>query len=121
MNVYKAIVEFFVWQPAHFWAVAAVFGAVFFVAIIVKKRYHPQLRALPMLIVSIMWLIMGYLEWRAKIQGANIRIDILLIWPFFFSVTAVLITFFILSLIRAVREIRKDRISQKNPIIRRLR
>jgi len=107
-NVVRFVFHFFMWvcdffqdQPVHFWAVSAVIGILFSAALMAKTRF-PKVHCWPLLIAFLMWLLFGFLERDNVIHKANIRIDILFIWPFFFAGTALLIVLFILGLIRAV-------------------
>jgi hypothetical protein len=108
--MWNNVFDFFAWQPVHIWAVAAVFGLLFLAAILAKAHY-PQLRSLPLFIAFVMWLAFGFGEREAVIHRANIRIDIVFGWPFFFAGTALLIGLFILSLIRAVRAAKERKIT----------
>jgi hypothetical protein len=98
--------DFFVWHPGRMWAVSAVFGVLFLAAIMAKPRYQ-GLHCLPLFIAFIIWLALGFLEYDAWIHKANIRIDVVFGWPVVFAVTALLITFSVLSLIRTIRRRRK--------------
>lgn len=98
--VFEFIADFFVWQPSHFWAVSAVFGVLFLAALMAKTRF-PQIRCWPLFIACLMWLVFGFLELDNVIHKPNIRVDILLIWPFIFTGTALLMGPFILGLIHA--------------------
>jgi hypothetical protein len=103
--------DFFQDQPDHFWAVSAVFGVLFVAALLAKTRF-PKIHCWPLLIAFLMWLVFGFLERDNVIHKANIRIDILLIWPFFFAGTALLIVLFIglfiLGLVRAARSAKEE-------------
>jgi p-aminobenzoyl-glutamate transporter AbgT len=88
------------------WVVSAVFGVLFLAALMAKSRY-PRLRCLPLLIVFFIWLVLGFLERDALIHKANIRIDVVFLWPFIFAVTAILIAISVLNFIRLVKRYRK--------------
>lgn len=98
--------KFFVWHPGRMWAVSAVFIVLFLAALIAKGRY-PQLRSLPLLVASLVWFILGFLERDALIHKANIRIDIVCLWPLVFGLTAVLIAISCVSFLCAINRHRK--------------
>lgn len=98
--MWKSIVDFLVWQPNHFWAIAAVFGALAVVALVAKFRY-PQVCCLPSLLAAIIWTVFGFLEYQAYVERANIRIDIVFLWPILFIATILLILISLLSVIVA--------------------
>lgn len=103
--MWKSFVEFFVWQPVHIWAISAVFGVLFLVALVAKTRYS-RVRCLPLFIASLVWLAYGFWEQQAVIRRWDIRVDLLFGWPFLFGGTVIVIVLSIQSLIRAVRAVK---------------
>ncbi|MEN6556821.1 MAG: hypothetical protein ABFC54_01445 [Thermoguttaceae bacterium] len=103
----ERVFNFFVWQPGHFWAVSAVFGVLFAAAILAKIRF-PKIHGWPLLVAFLLWLFMGFAERDCVIHHADIRIDVVFIWPCFFVATAVLVAAFLGRLVYAVRAARDE-------------
>jgi len=99
--MWKSIVDFLVWQPGHFWAIAAVFGVLAVAALAAKFRYS-QICCLPMLIAASLWGFFGFLEYQAFVERANIRIDIPFLWPLLFIATILLVLISLFSVIVAI-------------------
>jgi hypothetical protein len=100
-EMWKPVSDFCVSQPWHRWAVSAVFGLLAVAALTVRFRY-PRIWWQPLAIVSVMWLVYGFLERSAVVQQANIRIDYLFLWPFIFDGTGLLVALSILNIIVAI-------------------
>ena len=92
----------FVGHPGRMWCVAAGLGVLFVLARLAKTRYS-LIRALPLLIVSLLWLASGFAEREALRERANIRVDLLLIDPVLFFGTILAIILCLDSVYRALR------------------
>lgn len=55
--------------------------AAFFVAFACVSFFYKRIRSLPMFVPGFFWLAYGAWEYSLKGSGANIRIDLLLIYP----------------------------------------
>ena len=77
--VYAPFVPF-VWHPERI----AIVAGIFFVAFIVTQRHF---RAWPFLVAAIAWAVLVPWEYYCKVQEANIRVDLLLIWPLLLIIT----------------------------------
>jgi len=99
------VIECFIGHPCRFWAVSAMFGAMFLTAL-VTKLLNPRLQCLPtciaLCVASLVWFSLGVVEENALVHQANIRIDILFVWPFAFVVTLIVVCVSVLNLIHAV-------------------
>jgi hypothetical protein len=73
MNWLYALAQPFVWQPARILLVAATWFVLAFTLL------RPSLR--PMLIASGAWTLFGLLEFEARRERADIRVDLLFTWP----------------------------------------
>jgi hypothetical protein len=96
----NTFISFFIWQPVHIWAISALFGVLFLVALLMKNRYS-QIRCLPPLIAFLAWLAYGFWERKAAAQKWDIRVDLLFGWPLLFGGTAIVVVLFVQSVIRA--------------------
>ena len=86
--------DFFVWEPGR---VAIVAGAFFltFIACAILKRSNPRFRSWPILAAAALWGLYALWEWLAFEKRWNIRVDLLLIYPFLLvaSITALILSY----------------------------
>ncbi|HEX4142182.1 MAG TPA: hypothetical protein VHY91_01420 [Pirellulales bacterium] len=100
--MWNFLVDFLVWQPGHIWAVAALFGLLLLAASAAKRRF-PQVRNGPFLVAFLAWLAYGFCEYKARADRANIRVDLMLIWPILISLTVIALILSAQSVLRAIR------------------
>jgi hypothetical protein len=94
--------QIFIWHPGRIWCVSAGFGVLYLLARVAKTRYS-QIRALPLLIVALLWLAYGFAERQAMIERANIGVDLLIIEPVLLLATTIAMVLCIESVTRAAR------------------
>jgi hypothetical protein len=86
--------DFFVWEPGR---VAIVAGAFFFtfIACAILERSNPRFRSWPILAAAALWGLYALWEWLAFEKRWNIRVDLLLIYPFLLvaSITALILSY----------------------------
>ena len=82
---------------------AALFGVVFAVIAFSNTRTRTSKRTLtvPLYISATLWLLYAVWEFYAGISGANIRIDLLLIYPILFIVTLLSLVIWLSAIIRS--------------------
>jgi hypothetical protein len=76
MNVFFAPLQPFVWHPERIAAVAVGLAIVAAVTFLVRRRV-----AWSTAIAAIMWALFAVWEWQCKTERADIRVDLLLIYP----------------------------------------
>jgi len=77
----------FVWKPWLAVIVGVLIGAI---AYLTTKRFTKKTKMLKSLYLpAVLWLIYAAWEFYAKMQGANIRIDLLVIYPLLVTVTTI--------------------------------
>jgi hypothetical protein len=82
----ETLAAFFVWHPGHIFAIAGIFGALAVVALLAKLRF-PEIACVPWIVAAAAWFGYGLWEYEAMIERANIRIDLLILWPVLFGIT----------------------------------
>ena len=85
----KLLASLLVGKPLHIVVVAAVFVASHLVlraTVFGAARHHPR----ALLVAAVGWLSYGAWEWlvQARTPEANIRVDLLIIWPVLAVVSA---------------------------------
>lgn len=83
----KVLASFFVGQPLHILIIALIFGVGFLVTRFTDlgSERHP----LALLVVVVAWAVYAAWEWLVitRTPEADIRVDLLLVWPLVFLVT----------------------------------
>jgi hypothetical protein len=87
----ETFTNFFVGQPLVQLVISGLFFVVYFLTM-----YNPNLRAKTLLTPAVLWLAWGVWEWAITRLSpeANIRIDLLIIFPVVFIVSIVAIVMF---------------------------
>jgi hypothetical protein len=83
-----ALSRFFVQQPLHIMAVAAGHGVLW--AVLRFSRVPRVSHVDALLVPTLPWSASGVWEWRVLVQPpeANIRVDLLIVWPLLALLTA---------------------------------
>ena len=74
------LANYFVWQPLRGYAVAGCFATLLGFSFIVNRQFKKILH-LPAALACVAWFLFGLNEFIAKVNGWDIRIDLLLFWP----------------------------------------
>jgi hypothetical protein len=87
-RIMDMLASLFVGKPLHILLVAGLFLAAYSVL-----RYRPVgvgKRRRPILVAAITWVLYAGWEWlvQARTPEANIRVDLMVIWPLLATVTA---------------------------------
>jgi len=88
----------FVWNPWLAVVVGLLIGAIAYLTTRESTKRTKMMRSL--YIPSIMWLIYALWEFYAKAHGANIRIDLLVIYPLLVTVTTVGFVLWFIGMLR---------------------
>lgn len=80
--------NFFVWHPERAWAISAGFLILYIASRSVMKRGY-CIRPWNILLPSIAWFLFGLGELSSKLEGSDIRIDLMITWPLVALVTVV--------------------------------
>jgi hypothetical protein len=97
----KWLFDFFVGHPGHFWAGAAIFGVLYAIAY-GSKTIFPKIQYWPLLANFLLWAFLGFSEHDCVVHKVDIRIDVVLLWPWFFFGTAAFVVVFVVGLAYAV-------------------
>ena len=89
--------NYFNWHPWRAFGVSLIFWGLLLLTFILRAR-QPHVRALPLLIAALAWVLFGLLEYEAYRERANIRVDLLVTWPALLLVTVVCCGFWLYSL-----------------------
>ena len=77
----------FVWEPWLAVVVGILIGAIAYLTTKGSTKKTKMMRSL--YLPAVLWLIYAAWEFYAKMQGANIRIDLLVIYPLLVTVTTI--------------------------------
>lgn len=105
---YEAM-SIFTWYPALALIVGLVIGTT---TNLVNRRYMAGagIRGLSY-VPALLWLIYVPWEFYAMLSGANIRIDLLAIYPILVTATIIWIVFLIIGFVKAGKRVQVDRVS----------